>query len=343
MFRSFALSFFALITPLSSALAQTSAAPVLPAYIEGVSENDLYSTFVENGDRWYTNGIRLEYGQSSADARAPLLGRWPRAFVDRLCGRFCTGAGEPETIALDRVGYALVSNTYTPSNTQSLPPDPRDRPYAGVLYVSQLYDRTRVREGRVVGTSRLSLDLGVLGPASGAGAIQRWWHRRIGAAVPRGWRHQIENEPIVQFGWREDRRVAALADIAQLWVHGRIDVGTLRLMAAAGAEARIGWFGRRLDAARDPAPFLSAAYVIGGVEGRATARSAVIDGGLFEDEPGVPSRTLVGQWSFGGVLEFAERVRLSYAYIERTPEFSSPLAKRSGYGSIALRLILPLP
>lgn len=325
----------------SAASPVTAADVVLPPYVEAVSENDLYSTLVTNDDHWYTNGLRLEYGLGSQDPTPPLLGRWPARFTDRLCGAWCLpSAGE---IAVDTIGYAIVSNTYTPSDTQLITPDPRDRPYAGVLFVSQLYDRVFVREGRITAQRHLSIDLGVIGPAAGAGEIQRWWHRRIGAAVPRGWSSQIDDEPIVQVGWREERRVVRFGEVGELWAQGRGELGTLRVMAVAGGQARFGWFGRRFDAREAQAPWISAVYANAGVEARLVAWNATIDGGAFTGGSSVSSKTLLGQWSFGAVVEVKERLRITYNYVERTPEFTGPLAKRYGYGSIAVRLVLPLP
>jgi hypothetical protein len=314
--------------------------PELPAYIEAASENDLYSTVIRNDDRWYTNGLRVEYGFGSAAAAAPLLGFWLPHLADRLCGRAC--APKPGDMALDTLAAALVSNTYTPSDTQRLEPDPRDRPYAGVLYVSQIYDRAIVREGRSRAQRRLSIDLGVLGPASGAGEIQRWWHRRIGVAVPRGWATQIGDEPVLQLSWAEERRVLSWGDGVELWARGRAQLGTLRAAAAGGGQIRLGFLGRRLDGRDGTAPLVSALYATLAAEARVVGFEATIDGALFGDGSQVSSRTLVGQWSFGAVLEVKERVRITYAYFERTREFSGPLARRYGYGSIAVRLVLPL-
>jgi hypothetical protein len=338
-FRLFPAVFLVCVAAIAAARAQT--AYVLPAYVEGVSENDLYSSLVENDDRWYTNGLRLEYGLGSRDPAPPILGRWPVRFADRLCGAGC--APRNGESAIDTIGYALVSNTYTPTDTQLIAPDPRDRPYAGVLFVSQLYDRASVREGRIAAERRLSIDLGVIGPASGAGEIQRWWHRRIGAAVPRGWGAQIGDEPIVQLGWREERRVARFGEIAELWAQGRADLGTLRVMAAAGGQARFGWLGSRLDAREAQAPWISAAYANVGVEARLVGWNATIDGGVFTGGSSVSSRPFLAQWSFGAVVEVKERVRITYDYFERTKEFRGPLGKRYGYGSIAVRWVLPLP
>lgn len=335
----FPVVLLACLAGFGNARAETSV--FLPAYLEAVSENDLYSSLVENDDRWYTNGLRLEYGLGSRDSTRPVLGAWPVRLADRLCGAWC--APRLGEAAIDTIGYALVSNTYTPTDTQRIAPDPRDRPYAGVLFVSQLYDRTILREGRIAGQRRLSIDLGVIGPASGAGEIQRWWHRRIGAAVPRGWGSQIDNEPIVQFGWREEQRIARLGELVELWAQGRADLGTLRAMTAAGGQARFGLLGSRLDEREAETAWISAAYGTVGIEARLIGWNATIDGGVFDGGSSVSSKPLVGQWSFGAVVEVKERVRITYNYFERTKEFRGPLGKRYGYGSIAVRLVLPLP
>ena len=41
------------------------------------------------------------------------------------------------------------------------------------------------------------VSLGVVGPASGADAVQRWWHslKIFGGQQPEGWHSQIKDEP----------------------------------------------------------------------------------------------------------------------------------------------------
>ena len=94
-------------------------------------------------DRLYTNGLRLEW--TSPTGQVP-------GFLARL-GHALWGAGQ------QRIGIGLSQQIYTPIDTDAVPADPNDRPYAGYLTTNlSLLSDTRWHR------SVLTLSLGVVGP-----------------------------------------------------------------------------------------------------------------------------------------------------------------------------------
>ena len=125
-------------------------------------------------DRLYVNGLRL--GWTSPTTGVP-------DFLETV-GRALWGDGQR------RIGFNLSQQIYTPTDTSLVIPDPRDRPYAGLLLgnFSLLSDTADSR-------SVLTVSLGVVGPASAAEQVQNGFHDLIGQSHPRGWNSQIQNVP----------------------------------------------------------------------------------------------------------------------------------------------------
>src|SRR5262249_2102051 len=118
----------------------------------------------------------------------------------------------PDAEGEGRLHYAASfgQSIFTPEDLTLRIPDPRDRPYAGWLYLGS----TLTRE---TGTTldRFDAQLGVVGPAAGGETAQNTVHDLIKNLFPagqaRGWSFQIKNEPgLVLAGEREWR--ATLSD-----------------------------------------------------------------------------------------------------------------------------------
>lgn len=68
-----------------------------------------------------------------------------------------------------------------------------DRPYAGLLSLSLTRDHYFFSNQYL----KLQLELGWMGPGSMVGETQETWHRWFGMPIPRGWKYQINNTPII--------------------------------------------------------------------------------------------------------------------------------------------------
>jgi hypothetical protein len=247
-----------------------------------------------------------------------------------------------------RAEFDVQQAIFTPRNTATQIPDPRDRPYAGWLNASfGLIGET----GALL--DQVSLSFGMVGPASSGHEAQRLVHDIRGIDSPHGWAHQLRNEPTVQLhyqrSWRALAAYAFSSDYGiDLTPHAGLAVGNVYTFANAGATVRIG-----KDLQQDYGPprigpsvpgsgfFVPRStfgwYVFAGLEGRAVARNMFLDGNSFVESPSVDKRFLDADLQAGVALTF-NQLRLSYTQVWRTKEFSGqPAPEKFGAVSASIR------
>ena len=146
-------------------------------------ENDAFSA---GGDGQYTNGVEVIWAFEPADQH------WTRRLADIIPG--WSGS------SLAGATYRLGQQMYTPEDIEVEALIKDDRPYAGLLFggVSLLSER---EHGGLRLADSLHIDVGIVGPASGAEVGQRNFHELIAADKPRGWDNQLDNEPVINFGY----------------------------------------------------------------------------------------------------------------------------------------------
>ena len=308
-----------LMTP--AALAEPAKVRKPPVY-SFTTENDFFGG---GTDRNYSNGVRIER-VSGADEVHPGL-KWvakrlPWLEVDKKDGTEL------------RQGFALSHAIYTPEDITAPVPDPTDRPYAGWLALSSTVvasdDNTQ---------DTLQVNLGIVGPSAGGKFVQNTWHELIGADIPKGWDHQLKDEPgieiIAQRMQTFDGPDLPLGLETDLGGHVGAALGNVRTYAATGLTARIGW---DLDSSFGPPrirPALSGAgefvpgteddpwggYAFIGVDGRAVARDMFLDGNLWRDRARVDDRhTFVGDVQAGVAVHY-RNVQVAFTYVNRTEQF----------------------
>jgi hypothetical protein len=315
----------AILLPLAPAQAEVK--PDAASIWTFQTENDTIST-QRITDRYYTAGLRLAW--TSPTDFAPDL-------VSRL-GRTLWGEGR------QRIGIELSQQIYTPSQTQLLVPDPRDRPYAGYLSAnfSLLNDTDSHR-------SLLVLGLGVIGPAAGGEDAQNGFHRLIGEHNNRGWNSQIPNTPAIELLHERIWRLP-IGNIAGLETDAlpslTVGLGSVRDYAQVGISFRIG---QGLDSdfgAPRQRPGLSggdvfvparpfAWYLFAGVDGQAIAYDALLQSHPFRSGPHVRATWNVAELQAGVAVMFAG-LRLTFTYVAQTPEFKDQAAGLHQFGSAAL-------
>lgn len=290
-----------------------------------LEEND--SIFF-NSDRYYTQGLQVNYlGPTVAEDSA-----WsaPFNFLSDDLGIFSGGSDVSRHYEV-----LLGQQIYTPANIHTAVPDPNDRPYAGWTYGGLgLIQDTDHRQ-----LDHLEVQLGVVGPASGARQAQNDWHQFIGVLPADGWDSQLHNEPGImisyQHKWRFLQAIGggyAVDAIPELGA----TVGNVMTYGEAGTFLR---FGRNLTADYGPArmgPSLSGTsyfndsgwdgpfgfYFYVGAQGRAVARNIFLDGNSFQDSASVDKKPLVGDLTGGLSLYWGSAVKLDTDVIYRTKEYS---------------------
>jgi lipid A 3-O-deacylase len=288
------------------------------------AENDLPA----NSDRYYTNGASLQFAHCVDDANAV----WPG--VLRLPG-------------LDRPGFLGQAADFgqvmvTPADTQLTEPDPRDRPYSGLLYVGLGWQRLSGR-----GYTALKLITGVVGPAALAGPTQKAVHRLMGSPQPRGWDRQLRTEPILNAVYERRWRAGAWGrgdgwNADTLLVNGAM-LGNVLAQAYGQVQVRAGWrtppdFGTSvirgigaLPPARDAARW--GAHLFAGAGGFAVARNLTLDGNSFRSGPRVERRPLVPAGEAGAVLR-GRGWQIAASWIVWGREFETQ-PQRAEFGALA--------
>lgn len=101
------------------------------------------------------------------------------------------------------VDIALVHKFFTPDGLLASRIRDLDRPYAGLLYagVSKATfntSSTRFNYGFILGTT---------GKASGAEALQIWYHNAVGFHRPAGWQHQIKTALVLNLNAEFNKQI----------------------------------------------------------------------------------------------------------------------------------------
>jgi len=336
--RRVALGVLALSTAFAfhdRAVAQTGADPGPSPNYAGwrttvLEEND---SLYFNSDKHYTQGLRLSF-------LSPTLkpGGWTDGvfdFVGNIPTVFADGAQSQR-----RVSWFFGQSIFTPKNLDIKPPDPRDRPYAGWLYVGpSLLQET---DGNQL--ENFEIEAGVIGPGALGRQVQNDFHQFIGIHEAQGWSNQLQNEPggvlaydrLWRFGvpflhW-EDGGVQDGVDIVpQLGA----TIGNVFDYVQAGAQLRIG---HHLETDYGPIrvrPSISGTdyfnsshlgddigwYIFAGAGGRAVARNIFLDGNSFRTSPHVEHKTFVADLQGGLSVYWSDHLRADFSAVRRTDEF----------------------
>jgi lipid A 3-O-deacylase len=284
----------------------------------GLIEND---SFFGVADRHYTNGLYA----SATSPRKPQC-QWCAALAQTLLL-----PGEDNS-ANYRYGVFVGQSMFTPEVLSSPVPDPKDRPYAGWVFLGgRLY-----RETSDI-LDRAEVSTGAVGPGSGADAVQRWWHALhwFGGVPPRGWHAQIKDEPGLVLSEQRIWRMGVTHGVidSELLPEVNASAGNVFTYGGAGVTLRIGqhlqadWGPPRIQPALEGSDFVDfdtrnglAWYLYAGVEGRAIARNIFLDGNSFQHSANVAKNPLLGDLNIGAGMIW-KVIRFNASYILRTHEF----------------------
>jgi hypothetical protein len=302
-----------------------------------IEENDL----VVDTDRHYTQGIKLSYLHS--ENHVP---HWLETFSDKL-------PAVGFTILANRIGTQVGQNIYTPANISVTTLQRGDRPYAGWLYTGLIFQRRGLAAERIPTLEHFQLDLGIIGPDSLAKEAQTWVHELRGFQTPKGWDHQLHDEPGVALKYQRSWLLSPSADnprYLDLIPHIGASVGNVETSFRAGADLRLGFhlpddFGVQTISSLMPSEggWLQERkggrwgfYVFSGLEGSAVGYNAFLDGNLFQSSPHVEHEPFVAEWKTGFVFVLSH-VDTGFSYVVRTREFVGQRRDNS-YGSLFAKI-----
>ncbi len=308
------------------ALAQTSRRK----FITVSFENDSIGS---GKDRDYTNGVRIS--SFDTEAKIPTL-------IERIAEKIPTFDVNETT----SIFYTLGQNLYTPSDISQKNIIPGDRPWAAWLYLSA--GLTTVTENHI---DEVELTAGMIGPAALGKPVQTRVHKALNATTPKGWDHQLKNEPGLMASWNRRWPRTIGTQIGPLHTtitpHLGATVGNIYSYGNAGATL---YLAPAADGIQDVPPRVRPAmpgtgffatpedafswYLFAGIEGRAVARNIFLDGNSFRDSPHVNKKHFIADANAGLSLTWGN-LRVSYSLTYRTREFDSQDSE-SVFGSISL-------
>jgi len=316
----------------ATAQAQTAASPGVPSIWTIQGESDSVSTTPGGSDKYYTSGLRLGW-TSGAD-------QVPDA-VARLGADFW---GEGTT----RASFDLTQQIFTPSNTDLLHPNPRDRPVAA--YLAGTF---AVWQDTAHARSVLALSLGVIGPGAFGRQVQNGFHELIRDRINQGWGAQLPGEPALELlagrTWR-----APLAAFAGLEFDAlpslTASLGTVRDDLQSGFVLRLGEgldsdFGvSRMAPGMNGGDAFSAKtslpwYVFAGVSGQVVARDAFLDGDIWQHSASVQHNWLLGEMEAGAAVIW-HGTRISYTQTWQTASFKGQKRGLFNFGSLTASFAL---
>ncbi len=262
-------------------------------------ENDVFV----GEDDGYTNGTGITVGTAGFDnfdtTNTP---RWIHWLIKD--SYINTAPGKKRAIA-----HMFFQRMQTPEEITESVFIEDDLPYAGLLaWQGSAY----AWDDDV--SDQLSLTLGWIGPFTLAEQSQKLIHKIVGADDPRGWRHQLQNEPVfkieLQRVWNLHRKSIGNFeyDIVGL---GGFGLGTLRSAIKGGFALRLGThlgasmgaFSLQADRHVNPLAFTAANdyYFFLGARAGYVANNVLIDGNTFTDGPSLPLDHVQDQVAAGAV------------------------------------------
>jgi lipid A 3-O-deacylase len=307
--------------------ASASSDPEQTGFFSITEENDsLSNPFGPHTDRHYTQGLKIclfggdDFATNATARLNDLVPAWGYQPTNGDLGLILLG-----------------QNIYTPNDLTNPAAIPTDRPYAGWLYTGAIYQRRGEYAPNLATAENFEINLGVVGPDSIAQAAQQTVHRwTFPNDVPRGWDHQIKNEPGLVLKYERLWRLSPTTNTMQyVDVIPRIggDLGNVFTFATGGAMMRLGCnlpsdFGPQIidspgsvngGLTRQTPWFFG--YAFGALDGRAVGHDITLDGNSFENSASIPKNILVADVSWGVALQIFRHVEITYTHIIRTEEF----------------------
>lgn len=262
-------------------------------------ENDI----IVGVDGGYTNGFAFSWAHAGfIEFNDSNLPNWLHAISKDIY--ISTDEGKRRGVS-----YMIAQGMQTSSDITISDITLDEAPYAGLLaWKGTLYSY----DDKIA--DRLSLVVGIVGPASGAEFAQKGVHAITGSDEPKGWDNQLENELVFRVGaerhWNMYRYVNSGGFEFDFNANGQIGAGTLRSDLSGGVGFRIG---NGLAASfatsstlpgREINPLAGASginwYTFLHVTGRYVFNDIFIDGNTFETSHSVPLKQeqLIGAIGF---------------------------------------------
>jgi len=308
-------------------------------------ENDLFA--FDNNDRYYTNGTKISWiSRDLSDYHDIMIApSWMHRLIERM--PFINDPERRRTVSV-----SLGQNIYTPEDKERNDLIRDDRPYAGLIYLGLGLHSKNERQ-----MDTLEFDLGIVGRHSYAEDIQKEVHIWTDSSDPKGWSHQLHDEPVLNIYFERKWKAFKTGNSGGLGFdcipHMGIAVGNAYTGINLGGQVRFGWnipndFGTYLirpgsdsNAPVDDAdprffrPFHRfGIHLFLAVDGNTVARNILLDGNTFRDSHSVDKKPFVADL-IGGIGVIFHRCKITYSYVRRTKEFDTQRDEQN-FGAISV-------
>lgn len=295
-------------------------------------ENDIFA----GKDGGYTNGIGFSWGYGPySDYRGSNAFGWMIDLNDFLF----IDENDPRQKA---VSYTIFQGMQTPEDIKSTELIENDLPYAGILgWRNTLY----AWDENVA--DKFSLVLGIVGPASLAEDTQKAVHSLTGSDRPRGWQHQLRNEPVFSLNAQRSWRFALNPDQefgTDFLMFASGSAGTYNSDVATSAMIRFGsglvetFPAVSILPGRDINPMAGSEnnhfYMFLGVQARYVFNNILIEGNTFKDSHSVTLKHVGYTVSTGAVWNW-EKWGLLFSVAETGSHFKERDG-RGRFGSLSI-------
>lgn len=186
-------------------------------------DNDFLNFRMSGTDRYFTNGVKIDYYHQSSGRRFP--------------ANLLLSINEERSKST--YGLGLAQFMFTPSSISEKEIQYGDRPYAGALY--GIYSLQSIDRQNKLNLSS-EIYFGVTGPLSLADKTQTMVHRLFNYTIPEGWDNQISNDVILNYNISAEKLI--LHPSKSISVSGIAETfsGTLYNGAGAGFLMKVGKF-----------------------------------------------------------------------------------------------------
>lgn len=221
-----------------------------------------------------------------------------------------------------RYGLSVEHIGYTPTRYELPDIQFGDRPFAAAIMLkSFIIAINQEKNSRFTS----SFSLGIIGSGAFGKEMQVAIHKATGNKIPLGWKHQIKNDIVINYGMGYEKQMLRYQDLFSLQVQANAKVGTLFTNASVGVNATFGIINNSFSSTNQKHGFKLYAYtqpilnIIG--------YDATLQGGVFNNtSPYTISSSNIerftGQLNYGIVLK-SKTLYFEYARSVITREFSS--------------------
>lgn len=308
---------------------------------KAAEDTDFFTFTFENDvfvgeDDGYTNGTGLTFGTAGFDEfNRSNVPNWIHWLIKDLYINT-----EPDKTRA--VAHMFFQRMQTPVEITEEAFIADDLPYAGLLAwqgTAYSWDADK--------SDQLSLYLGWVGSGALAEQSQKVIHSMIGSDEPMGWRHQLNNEPVVkvemQRNWKlyrnDEHRLQY--DVVGL---GGVGLGNLETATKAGFAVRwgtnlgasMGGFSLQADRHVNPLAFTltNDFYLFAGVRAGLVAHDILIDGNTFTDSPSLPLEHFQNEAAAGALWS---RNRWAFVFALSSASSRTEISnERENYGAISV-------